>query len=1116
MPETSAIGGACRLFVMLIATALAISGCANTSKPYAIEEMDEGEKQSPAHISFSYPQIFSRENLINDRNAETQYLNKLLDASVNVPFEPQLRRNLVAISALSSSLGITFQPPAKDQNKELSDLQREIELTKLRAELYRVQQQTQQLQAGTGTGPAAAPGVQPTQSADTAAITKKLDDLINETNKTLGAAASAVSAANQSSEPTAQSPEDKFRDLQAYRATLRSAINAAKLDDGYERDGNALLRMQFTATKFPGTGDARKQWGITQFHIEAPELSEADIARLYLNWLAHATKRVNERKDIQRGIDPRLDSLVNENKLIGLIHSEYDDKNEIAVSMQPESYEMSLWLLHSEVAVTLNDLNDQIYLLLAPYPQFPTPASAPHATETPQQEQSPQRNTPGKTPPGTPPEEGGNSTVKPALDPQFKHNLDIAIQQDRYQRTCEFFAKMDLKDTVLKDKKELLKAVFEKAPELAQSQIFIQNALPGINSEVQDRVPENDANKMKKPGNIAEQTANFLWSAMRLYELVGTEECIRKRDAIKRAMSTPPPVPDDFRLALLCREEDTECINKITKDTKDKTANKNNVATGHAAVYFITPTEQAQRLSSSASAVNTWQLALALSAGLPSSGVGSGAGLSLMNSAMGNADAMERLPLVVGYSNDDTQPPAGSTEHHGAYARDSAHARKMFGWVFGPSAFIDAREEMVGLRHTLSSYQVSVDMSIPVWWPRLTLDIDKTWVATWTPDADPRDLCYEQRRCAHQRMEITRPVNQGDFDLLTTYLLHRFPPYTARPLRIDRVEPNVISGCDKRITLLIYGVNLWRNAEVYYRGLKGTGIRVLPDMAGIAADFDLSSMPRSSNRNGKDLVVWTQEGVVSPPKGGAPRYISGDKCEEATTSLATPGTTYFINKGTLKLNADESIVQGLYNDLKLGIMPDDPSYKGSWTYSGDKPQYNESEHVFEAQLSVADANNSKLWNGKPVRTALLIQRGPNAVFQTVAEADKPLIYYDSEASASAEVRGTLDKLPGNVTITMPQNWQKAYPDLLGAQLNVALKGHSEMTLQAIPASPLQVNGTEYKISVGFTGDKAKMSKAFDALRKGELELQFEFRADIKRGAPVLPKVTGIVKIPKKG
>ena len=71
---------------------------------------------------------------------------------------------------------------------------------------------------------------------------------------------------------------------------------------------------------------------------------------------------------------------------------------------------------------------------------------------------------------------------------------------------------------------------------------------------------------------------------------------------------------------------------------------------GEARTYQAQPTERVQRISSVASAVNSMQMALSLAALLPGQGIGLDAGTAAANTAIGMVEAIERSPLVIGYT----------------------------------------------------------------------------------------------------------------------------------------------------------------------------------------------------------------------------------------------------------------------------------------------------------------------------------------------------------------------------------------------------------------------------------------------------------------------------------
>ncbi|MCG8095857.1 MAG: hypothetical protein JAZ17_19940, partial [Candidatus Thiodiazotropha endolucinida] len=124
------------LFVVLCITFL--SGCKN---PYAlrIDSVDYsriGTDYANAAIQMSPPTIYARETLINDRRREHEYLKGVLEGSKAKTFESELRRELTNISALSASLGLSFDQGAKEEflkQRALSESETNLTLERLSA-----------------------------------------------------------------------------------------------------------------------------------------------------------------------------------------------------------------------------------------------------------------------------------------------------------------------------------------------------------------------------------------------------------------------------------------------------------------------------------------------------------------------------------------------------------------------------------------------------------------------------------------------------------------------------------------------------------------------------------------------------------------------------------------------------------------------------------------------------------------------------------------------------------------------------------------------------------------------------------------------------------------------
>ena len=113
---------------------------------------------------------------------------------------------------------------------------------------------------------------------------------------------------------------------------------------------------------------------------------------------------------------------------------------------------------------------------------------------------------------------------------------------------------------------------------------------------------------------------------------------------------------------------------------------------------------------------------------------------------------------------------------------------------------------------------------------------------------------------------------------------------SAELTTIHFVEPSVLSACANEVTVLIYGANVWRSAEVYLGGLRGTELKVLPDMEGISAKFNLGDFYKNRNNLSNplgyeevSLRVNTRNGRdLKPVRIIGSRQPSDDKTKPAT------------------------------------------------------------------------------------------------------------------------------------------------------------------------------------------------------------------------------------------
>ena len=278
--------------------ALGVSGCsAFKDNPYAgfvVGEVNEDAPQTPAAVLVGDPQVSSRESLINDRMREVDHLETMIRDSKDVSFEPQLRRDLEVMEALSAQLGISFNPAMGAtfrQNEELAELRNEVEIAKLRNELERLKNLSQDSPGDVGGDQKPESPKQPSspEEPDLEAIKAQLATLVAAVDNQLKELQKTVAAGRATESTISISPEDHFEDLNAYRARLRHRQNEVRLDDVHDTGGHALYRLQLTATVLPG--EVKNKFAVLDAEIRPVETNDEQIRALYDQWLVELSRR---------------------------------------------------------------------------------------------------------------------------------------------------------------------------------------------------------------------------------------------------------------------------------------------------------------------------------------------------------------------------------------------------------------------------------------------------------------------------------------------------------------------------------------------------------------------------------------------------------------------------------------------------------------------------------------------------------------------------------------------------------------------------------------------------------------------------------------------------------
>ena len=54
-----------------------------------------------------------------------------------------------------------------------------------------------------------------------------------------------------------------------------------------------------------------------------------------------------------------------------------------------------------------------------------------------------------------------------------------------------------------------------------------------------------------------------------------------------------------------------------------------------------------------------------------------------------------------------------------------------FGYVFGPKAVLNTKDNRLEYRHQAGSYPVFADITVPSWWPAIRLNVRSAWAGNW-------------------------------------------------------------------------------------------------------------------------------------------------------------------------------------------------------------------------------------------------------------------------------------------------------------------------------------------------------------------------------------------------
>lgn len=814
---------------------LGLSGC---TTPFAGNtDMDWTVRNGPGTIMVSKPKVYRREALINERREELAWLDQQLKDSDKAEFKPEIVREVETITALTTAIGLSFNPAAgitNRRNQETGELQQQIDAMKLQIELNQLKRQlaAEEASGALGTSASSAPSAGGSVAATDgpAAALDQLKTAVERLDTSLksrlDAEARPVALANAFINPL-----DSFRDRSALRGMIRSAENAASLDELHDIDGASLIRLNFEATVLPDPQYARSP-GVLQMSVEPPAFDGPVMESVYAGWLDYLNDNLNIRSGDGWKVDWRI--------------------------------------LNSAAADNFETLQYR----------YPKPGAAAGACTGPVLGVA-----------GTPPTEcnvlslaipwfAGTTTGEGAFqtlwDYLFYFHLSNDDGTDRAESVATHNVMLRLRDTLQRNCGLPSVAPQGSEKDFADLQHDLGVARIRIASADALQRAVRSAEGLLLEHNIAVPTNDTL-------------EAIRAR-----ALRSKLLVATYRQMAFA----DARCITQ--GESFDRDAPKRLVPASFAAalrisdprvrIYEVGPREQVQQVSTVARAASSVALAASLAASDRSSGTAANAAASYARQAMGRAATLERLPSVVGYA---------------------SQASPTYGWVIGPKATVNPRGR-IELAHALRPYDLSVDLSVPGWWPYFTLKSTTAWAPSRA------DLVAGRVGGTTIPIRVDMAPNSADYAAISG-LVARGDTNLRREIRLGSIDGTAVNAC-RPTTIFLRGENLWRATALILGGRKfdGSALAVAPDMSGVIVDVPaLDTLVGDVPGGQLPMIVLTPYGPVSrdidyvrKPTGGCPTAAASKADGPSITQVSplqfrAPADMTFTIKGAKleKVNA---------------------------------------------------------------------------------------------------------------------------------------------------------------------------------------------------------------------
>lgn len=818
-----------RLFLALAAGTV-VTGCGT---PYGDRiSVDYGRPQIGGSITVSDPKLYRREALINERRREVRYIDQLMVNSEKDGFVigPEIAREVEVIRALAVTAGLSFDPAAGagyQRSEQTASIRQEIDALQLQLQLEQLKRDAALFRAGlaeqavpsrdnlgapTVAGAATAlPALSPTDASD---LVTRIDALQATLAGRLG-----TSVAGPRAVAPPGNPIDQFRDRAAYRQVLTSARNAASLDELHDIDGAALYRLTFQVTTLPPNKDYLRTAGIVEMHpVEGSGPDGDEIVDIYLRWLGYLNQSTAEAGG------GSIDSFLVSSQLFSRIDFYYASRPPAAATAPPVPARRSRGRAAARAPAA------------APAPACPGLVSSAYSDAAPPQGCARISFVAPDLPASSAAAGGVSRTMGMVVD----RDLREVEGTQTYGRAMSLLLRPDIADALLEPGRCELRPVGQRrqlnaAGPVGLADTSVSAAMASLTAVplIAQTIDRLAAGTMSAPLRTAldRERARLVDVADRSRRLL---EALSERCPAGGQLVPPPRIIVPERFAQVVRAESV------------------------VRVYEVGPREQVQQASTAARAAEAFSLAAAINAKAPSAGAAAKAGLGYSRNAVGKADLIERLPVVVGYAQ------ARGTWTNSSDGAASRQAR--FGWLLGPRVnTVDLRRGRLELEQGQRTYDLSADLSVSGWRTRLPLEIR----TAWSPDWRSRDFVSAMDpRGPSRSVVVELNPSPAEFAQLTQRLGFGPVGRGLRPATVAQIAPNKVRAC-MAATLVIRGENLWRAGDVIIGGRRmgADALSVLPDMRGLTVEIPAkSSFPDVSDQH-VDVQVLTPYGIAQAQGG---------------------------------------------------------------------------------------------------------------------------------------------------------------------------------------------------------------------------------------------------------